>query len=109
MNPDPIDDLLSAYAKQPLPNAPDRMTAGIWRDIERRRSRFAWLLSLSWDELLGRPRLAFAALGLALLAGLLPIATMRSADRAQQARASLNFDVFSPDGSVLLVSSRVSR
>ncbi|MDP3073794.1 MAG: hypothetical protein Q8N18_26150 [Opitutaceae bacterium] len=110
MNPDPIDDLLSAYAKQPLPTAPDRLTADVWRDIERRRSRFGWLIGLSWHELLRQPRLAVAALGLALLAGLLPAATLRSVEHAQRARESLHFEVFSPDTtSVLQATARVIR
>lgn len=110
MNPDPIDELLSAYAKQPMPVAPDRMTAGVWQDIERRRSRFAWLLGQNWHELLRRPILAYSALGLALLAGLLPAATLASAEHAQRARTSLHFDVFSPDtSSVLVASARAAR
>ncbi len=111
MNPDPIDELLSTYAKQLMPVAPARMTAGVWQDIERRRSRFAWLLGQSWHELVRRPVLAYSALGLAVLAGLLPAATLASAEQhAQRARASLHFDVFSPDtSSVLLASARAVR
>ena len=110
MNPDPIDDLLNAYAKQPTPAVPDRMTADIWRDIERRRSRFGWLIGLSWQELLRQPRLAVAALGLALLAGLLPATTLRSVEHAQRARESLHFEVFSPDTpSMLLAGARAVR
>ena len=107
---DPIDELLSAYAKQPMPSAPDRMTAGVWQDIECRRSRFAWLLGQSWHDLVRRPILTCSALGLALLAGLLPAATLASAEHAQRARASLHFDVFSADtSSVLLASARGMR
>ena len=110
MNPDPIDELLSAYAKQPMPVAPDRMTAGVWQEIERRRSRFAWLLGESWHELVRRPILAYSALGVALLAGLLPAATFASAEHARRARDSLHFDVFSADTtSVLLASARAVR
>ncbi len=111
MNPDPIDDLLSAYAKQPLPAAPDRFTADVWKDIEQRRRRgLGALLGLDWQELLRRPRLALSAFGLALLAGLLPAAVTRSADHALLARNSLHFEVFSPDmPSVLIASAQPAR
>lgn len=111
MNSDPIDDLLSAYAKQPLPAAPDRLTADVWKEIEQRRHRgFGSLLGLNWSELLHRPRLALSAFGLALLAGLLPAAATRSADRALLVRDSLHFEVFSPDmPSVLITTARSAR
>jgi hypothetical protein len=106
MNTDPIDDLLNAYAKQPLPTAPDRLTANVWTDIEQRRRRgFGALLGLNWRELLERPRLALSALGLALLAGLLPAVAARSADHALLARDSLHFEVFSPDVPFVLVAA----
>lgn len=111
MNPDPLDDLLRAYAKQPMPSTPDRLTADVWRDIEQRRSRFAWLVGLNWHDLLRRPRLAFSALGIALLAGLLPAVAVRALDdHARLARASLHFEVFSPNvPSVLVASMQASR
>lgn len=111
MNPDPLDDLLSAYAKQPLPAAPDRLTADVWRDIEQRRRRgLGALLELNWRELLRRPRFALSAFGLALLAGLLPAAVTRSADHALLARDSLHFEVFSPDmPSVLIATAHSAR
>ena len=106
MNSDPIDDLLSAYAKQPLPTAPDRFTADVWKDIEQRRHRgLGALLGLNWRELLERPRLALSALGLALLAGLLPAVAARSADHALLARDSLHFEVFSADMPSILVAT----
>ena len=106
MNSDPIDDLLNAYAKQPLPTAPDRFTADVWKDIEHRRHRgFGALLGLNWRELLERPRLTLSALGLALLAGLLPAIAARSADHALLARDSLHFEVFSPDMPSVLVAT----
>ena len=111
MNPDPIDDLLSAYAKQQMPAVPDRLTADVWKEIEQRRRRgLGALLGLNWRELLRRPRLALAALGLALLAGLLPAAVTRSADHALLVRDSLHFEVFSPDmPSVLIATAQSAR
>ena len=111
MNSDPIDDLLSSYAKQPLPTAPDRFTADVWKDIEQRKRRgFGALLGLNWRELLERPRLAFSAFALALAAGLLPAVVSRSADHALLARDSLHFEVFSPDApSVLIAAASHSR
>ncbi len=111
MNSDPIDDLLSAYAKQPPPAAPDRLTADVWKEIEQRRQRgFGALLGLNWSELLQRPRLALSALGLALVAGLMPAVAARSADHALRARDSLHFEVFSPDiPSVLIATARPTR
>ncbi|MBI5767806.1 MAG: hypothetical protein HZA93_08415 [Verrucomicrobia bacterium] len=106
MNSDPLDELLSAYAKQPLPSAPDRFTADVWKDIEHRRHRrLGTLLGLNWRELLERPRLALSALGLALLAGLVPAIMARSADHALLARDSLHFEVFSPDTPLVLVAT----
>jgi len=105
MNPDPIDELLSTYAKQAMPRGPERLTADVWGDIERRRSRYAWVLAQGWHELLRQPRLAFSGLGLALLAGLLPVATLASTHHAQRARASLHFEVFSPDSSSTMLAS----
>lgn len=111
MKPNSIDDLLSGYAKQPLPAAPDRFTAGVWQEIEQRRHRgLGALPGLNWRELLQRPRFALSALGLALLAGLLPAAVTRSTDHALLARDSLHFEVFSPDmPSVLIASARSAR
>ena len=106
MKPDPIDDLLSAYASQPLPPAPHRIATDVWRDIEqRRRSGFGGLIGLNWRELLQRPALALSALALALLVGLMPAALTHSANEAERARQSLHFEVFSPDMPSILVAS----
>lgn len=100
MNSDPLDDLLGAYSKQSTPPPPDRLTAGVWQEIEHRRNQTFWrrvLPSLHWQELLRDPRVALPALGLALLIGLLPAATVRSYGQMRLARESLHFEVFSPN------------
>ncbi|MBI2813039.1 MAG: hypothetical protein HYX71_01995 [Opitutae bacterium] len=100
MNTDPLDDLLMGYAKQPAPPPPDRLTAGIWHEIELRRDQTYWrrvVPSLDWHELFREPRVAVAALALALLVGLLPAVTMPSYGQGGIARKSLYFEVFSPN------------
>ena len=100
MNSDPLDDLLAGYAKQPTPPPPDRLTAGIWREIELRRRQSFWrrvLPSLDWDELFREPRVAFPALALAVFIGVLPAVAMRSYGQVSLARESLHFEVFSPN------------
>ena len=98
MKPDSLDDLIGAYAKQPLPPAPDRVTTDVWREIDRRRARPFWsglLSALNWREVLREPRLAFPALALAIAVGVLPAIAAHAVTRPQLARESLGFDVFS--------------
>ena len=98
MNSHQLDDLLRAYSKQPLPPPQERLTSGVWREIEQRRHRRFWMgifPVLSWRELFADPRLAVAGLAVALLAGVLPAAVVRASDNAQLVRTSLHFDVFS--------------
>ena len=100
MNSDPLDDLLGAYSKQSTPPPPDRLTTGVWQEIEHRRNQTFWhrvLPSLSWLELFREPRVALPALALALLIGLLPATTVRSYGQVRLARESLHFEVFSPN------------
>ena len=97
MNPDPLDDLLSAYAKQPMPTPP-QVTAEVWSEIAQRRRRPFWsglLPALNWNELFREPRLVVSALALALIAGVLPAAMAHSNTETKLARESLHFDVFS--------------
>ena len=97
MNPDPLDDLLSDYAKQPMPTPP-QVTMDVWNEIAQRRRRPFWsglLPVLDWRELFREPRLVVAALALALMAGVLPAAMARSNAETKLARESLHFDVFS--------------
>lgn len=98
MNSDSLDQLLHAYSQQPLPPPPNRLTSGVWREIELRRRRSWWLgifPTLSWQELFAEPRLAVAGLAVALIAGVLPAAAARASADAQLAQTSLHFDVFS--------------
>ncbi len=98
MNTDPLDDLLGAYSKQSTPPPPDRLTSGVWREIELRRSQTFWrrvLPSLDWQEIFSEPRVTVPALALALFIGVLPAVATRSYGQAALARESLHFDVFS--------------
>jgi hypothetical protein len=105
MSPDPLDDLLRDYARQPLPPVPDGLRSAVWREIGRRRERPGWL-GLLWPNLRQRPGLAFAALALAVGGGVWPVAASRLAgEKAQLARASLHFEVFSPEASSVLAAS----
>jgi len=102
MNSDPFDDLLGAYSKQATPLPPDRLTTGVWQEIELRRTQTFFrrvLSSLDWRELFREPRLAFPALALALFIGMLPAFALRSYAQADIARESLHFEVFSPNRS----------
>lgn len=97
MNSDRFDDLLSDYAKQPLPPPPQLISA-VWRDIEQRRRRSFWsglLPTLDWRELFLEPRLVLPALAIALLAGMLPGAMIRLEAKPEIARDALHFQVFS--------------
>lgn len=105
MTPDPLDEILRDYSQQSVPRAPDGLRAGIWREIERRRSG-PGLLGLLWPNLRQRPAMALAALAVAVLAGVWPVASSRFADeQAHLARASLHFEVFSADASSVLAAS----
>ena len=98
MKPDPIDQALASYARQPLPACPDRLTGGVWREIgSRRRSVWARLFpAAEWRGLFANPRLALPAVALALAVGLLPGLLLASPGAEQNlARESLHFDVFS--------------
>ena len=115
MNPDPFDNLLSAYAKQPLPTPP-QVTMEVWSEIAQRRRRPFWsglLPTLNWSELFREPRLVIPGLALALMAGVLPVTIARSNAEVKLARESLHFDVFSARSpgtpSVLLAFSGVER
>lgn len=106
MNPDPLDDLLSAYSQQATPLPSGRLTGEVWRQIEARRAHLPWLLSFHWGNLLQKPRLALAAAAVALLAGILPAANSTFADlQAQRVRDSLHFEVFSADSASVLVAA----
>ena len=108
MKPDPIDPLLADYARQAVPNAPERINADVWREIEHRRHRTFWsrvLPLLEWRELFGEPRLAATAMFCALAVGVFP-AVIWAKSQAQQrlARQSMHFDVFSANSATQLAT-----
>lgn len=115
MNSDPLDDLLGAYSAQATPPPPDRLTTGVWREIETRRNQTFWhrvLPTLDWRELFREPRVALPALALALFIGMLPAVALRSYAQADIARESLHFEVFSPNRSTTplwVTSHRVAK
>lgn len=95
-----FDALLSAYAKQPLPDA-NVSTAEIWREIDRRRSQSVWIRMFSvldLRELFAEPRLAMAALAFAAIVGAVPAVIVSQADsELRLARQSIHLEVFAPD------------
>lgn len=104
MDTDPLDRELEAYARQPLPQAPHELSAGVWSEIEQRRAspRFAWDLLLS-------PRLALTGLAFALLGGVAPaLAFVKWQNSKRLATDSLHFDAFSTRPDAPLVSKLTS-
>jgi hypothetical protein len=96
-----FEKLLDDYAEYPLPRCPDGVAAGVWREVELRRSLPSWkrlFLVLDWRELLSEPRFAVAGLACAFAIGLVP-AAFAAREQAQQrlARQSFFFEVFSPE------------
>lgn len=98
MKPDPIDPLLGAIARQPLPSPSDRLTANVWCEIERRRTQSIWTRMasvLEWRELIVEPRVAALGLVLAVVIGALPAGlAARAENRSRMVRQSIHFDVF---------------
>lgn len=112
MNPDPLDRLLSQYAKTPTPPLASG-NSELWREIERRKARsfFARLLPvLEWRDLFGEPRLAAAGVLLAVAIGVIP-AFLTKPDRSSDerlARKSLHFEVFSAQAGDMLAEKNPS-
>jgi hypothetical protein len=100
MQQDPLDDLLQSYAKAPLGVECARNNRAVWREIERRNEQRSWgqWLLLAWRATLAEPRLAIAALALAVGIGTAPslLASHAESD-ASSARHSLHLEVFSTD------------
>ena len=99
MNSDPLDGLLSQYAKTPTPPFAGG-NSELWREIERRKARsfFSRLLPLlEWRDLFGEPRLAATGVLLAVAVGMIPafLARPHRASDERLARESLHFEVFS--------------
>lgn len=108
MKPDPLEQTLASYAKQPLPTCPDRLTTDVWREIEQRRRHSVWAQlcqQFDWRELSAEPRLALAALGLALAIGLVPALLQAKPEVEKRlARESLHFEVFSSQTPLALLA-----
>jgi hypothetical protein len=99
MKPDPLEQTLASYARQPLPPCPEQLTAEVWRDIERRRHKSIWSRHfplLDWHELFGEPRLTVVALGFAVMIGVVPAVMFSRTENVKRlARQSMHFEVFS--------------
>ncbi len=105
MKPDPLETMLAAYAKQPLPSVSQPSTAVIWQQIERRRRQSAWtrmFAVLDWRELFSEPRMAVVALACAIVVGVVPAAVLnRSENERRLARQSIHFEVFAAHSAAL--------
>ncbi len=105
MKPDRLENMLAAYAAQPLPPSSAPSTAEVWREIERRRRQSLWsrvFPVLEWRELFAEPRMAVAALAFAVLVGVVPsMALNRIENERRLARQSIHFDVFSSEAGAL--------
>lgn len=103
MNPHELDDLLARESARAMPPAPD-LRAAVRREIERRssRSRWDWIFPwVHWGELVSAPRVAFAAMAFAAVAGVVPTVALTDGDEVSRARDSLHLEVFSVEhGSV---------
>lgn len=111
MKPDPLDDLLSSYAQQPVPGRANATRSDIWSAIEQRRERLGWrrwLLFTDVSELLGRPSLAFSVLAFAVVVGMVPAALAgRSAHESRMAQQSIHLEAFSArSNGIAMVLSR---
>lgn len=105
MKPDRLENMLAAYAAQPLPTSSAPSTAGVWREIERRRRESLWsrvFPVFDWRELFLEPRLAVAAVVFAVTVGVVPaMAFNRVENERRLARQSIHFEVFSADAGAL--------
>jgi|SRR5665213_388233 len=98
MKPDPLDDLLRSYARQPQPSPSDRLPTDVWEAVRLRRSKPFWsrlLPLLDWRDVFAEPRLVASALALALAIGVLPAILAGKARNSRVVRESLHFEAFS--------------
>jgi hypothetical protein len=107
MKPDPLEQALAAYGRQPLPGCPDRLTSEVWREIDRRRQP-AWARlfpGAEWRLLFANPRLALPAVVLALVVGLLPgLLLPKPAADQRLASETFHFEVFSSQAPLAVVA-----
>ena len=105
MNDDPLDGLLSEYAKRTLPTVTGPSQAEVWREIERRREHSVWRRTFSIfevRELFSEPRMALASLAFAVIVGVVPAALVsRTQNERRLARQSIHFEVFATDSGSL--------
>jgi hypothetical protein len=105
MKPDSLEEMLVAYAAQPLPASSEPSLANVRREIDRRRRQTVWSRMfplLDWRELFAEPRMAVAALAFAVVVGVVPtMALNRIENERRLARQSIHFDVFSSDAGAL--------
>jgi hypothetical protein len=105
MKPDRLENLLAAYAAQPLPTSSAPSTAEVWREIEKRRRQSLWSRMFplfDWRELFAEPRLAVAGVAFAVTVGVVPaMAFNRIENERRLARQSIHFDVFSSEAGAL--------
>lgn len=103
-----LDSLLTAYAKQPLPEFKGPSRSEIWSAIELRRKQSGWsriFSTLDLRDLFTDPRMAVAAVAFAAVVGMVPAALVgRTQNERRLARHSIHFEVFAvsqnPLGSV---------
>ena len=103
MKPDPLDQMLTAYAEQPLPPDPTRLNVDIRAEIARRCQASFWARffpPLGWHEFFSEPRFAVVALGFALVTGAVPAVVLaRTESTHQLAQQAMHFEVFSSGAS----------
>ena len=114
MNPDPLDDLLSAYAKQRVPTQSNATRADILAAIRQRRSASGWRQWFTFgdiSDLFAKPVLTAPALAFAALIGVVPaVVVAKGRHEERLATTSIHFEAFSPRVvGVAMLSGHVGR